>query len=118
MIYTCLVLVVLFALALDQWNDNQARRDACVSGIDGRNVDRDQTQRIYQLALSFVPKDLSTLPPAERSQTEKYINTVTNFRKDSFAAIKPPEVCEPYVDDENVTPEEWVKTNPPNQSAG
>lgn len=112
-IYTCLVLVVVLVLALDQYNQNADEKDRCVSGIDSRNVDRDQTQRIYDLALSFVPKDLSTLPPSEREQTKSYIKTVENFRTDSFAAIQPSEACLPYVDDDHVTPQDWVKEHPP-----
>lgn len=112
-VYMCLVGVAVFALGLSRYDQARGERELCESGVDSRNVDRDQTQRIYDLALSSIPQDRSTLTPDQRKRLRTYVTTVEMFREQSFAAIKPSELCAPYVDDDNITPKEWAKSHPP-----
>lgn len=112
--YALVIFVFFFSLWLDNQNAKADERKRCEASVDTRNVDRDQTQRIYFLAMSFVPKDLSALSPTERKRVKAYVEQVSDFREESFKTIKPSPLCAPYVDDINVTPEEWEKAHPPN----
>lgn len=125
--YAFIIAVFFFALWLDDQNEeadlkrNAAQAKAieverCRAGVDTRNVDRDQTQRIYSLALGSIPKNVDKLSDSQKEQIKAYVKRVEEFRRDSFATIKPSSICKPYVKDDVVTPEQWEKTHPSNQA--
>lgn len=111
--YLLITLVFVFSLWLDDRNQESDDRKRCEAGVDSRNVDRDQTQRIYLLAMGSIPKDRSILSKEDRKRIPAYVKRVKEFREESFAAIKPAPICYPYVTDRNVTPEQWEKEYPP-----
>lgn len=111
-----LVLVLIFVLQGVGYHKQEVQR--CRTGVDVRNVDRDQTQRIYALAMGSIPKNTSKLTRSQKKQLARYIKRVEDFRRESFKAIKPSELCAPYVPDDNVTPQQWERMQSPKKING
>lgn len=116
-IYTCLVLVVVFVLFLDYRNDVQAEQqrereqaqdeiERCQAGVDSRDVQRKTVEAVYNLATGSIARNADDPPLTEREleQYNAYIDRVNNFREDMYAQIKPSKQCAPYVKDDHVKP--------------
>lgn len=95
--------MIVFILALDQYNENDDKKNACLAGVDSRNVDRAQVQEIYKLNLSFIQPD-HHYTDEELVQVKHFLKNISGFRERMYSQIKPSEVCAPYVDDDNVKP--------------
>ena len=111
--YLGLGLILVLIFTLQTISNHNTFKSLCVSGIDSRNVDRDQMQRIYNLAVSTLPKNNEGLTKDQIKRLNAYVKQVQKFRDESFATIKPSEACKPFVDDDVVTPEQWAKEHPP-----
>lgn len=105
-VYFLLVLVVCLAFILDNRNQKADEKARCIAGVDIRAVQRETVQQIYVLATSVTERDPNAPPLTDEEilQYNAYIKRVNHFRDETFEKIKPPGLCVPYVNDNNVKP--------------
>lgn len=91
------------ALAVKTAEDEVTR---CQAGKDTREALRGIVDAIYTLATGNLQrsKDDPPLTDEEVLRYNAYIDRVNEFREDTYALIKPSELCAPHVDDDKIKP--------------
>ena len=113
-----ILMIVVFATAyaaiLSQRASNDIKEQAkaeligrCEAGVDSRNVQRSLVDAVYDLATAVAAPSLARADQLSVEDIREYnafVRRVNTFRAEQYNMIKPPQICEPYVEDESVNP--------------